>query len=1059
MALRTQYTSVSVLNEERKNFKEENERLIERIEILESGGEIGAQGFRVKDLRKQVDKLQDELFKVESSRDEYRSRVENLEKENTEVISKNEELQKLADEARSLKDEVDALRDMSDRVALLEGSCETYKKRLEELSLLRKQVKILEEKNTEYMHQIMELEEEVKKSGTWRPQLDLYKKQVSDLHQKLNDESKKTDRQIFENKKLIEKLEAVTQEKERVLHERDMLKETNEDLKLTFTQAINTSSPGSKLLSDSDLDVLGLPPEIREKLRRLQHENTLLKKKASDSATESDPILQSLLNDLQERHDKLLQENRWEKFSPPSPRSLFYSPRWPSLGKMGSNFDPFLLKSNSKKVNLLKRNLKWASESDLLILRQPPHTNLMNLWSLNAVNSKRKFSTPSDKSLTLPTPTTHNGKDNPIVIHHIHEFKMAPSPTNEDSGCCRTSPSSCEGCEDHRLSGSYGIRTPDFGNTLDSANQEKSLSPTVLHHSHPSHNTTNISSHPPPHLFCSSHNKPGSEVTETKHLKPNNLVIPVTSSNHVTNSSSVINHSPNSQTVEPNIIISESSRPNLTISIPINNRQNSLPSKPEPPDSPTPHNSPRLPHSIHNNRLKGSKLPVSVVSASYSSGLQDIPILSNNKIENLNSVSCEEIKVRNKRFLPEKVSPPPSNLGNSTRSSKPKPFLETDLDSDIILPNRYRSDMRETNIDRIANKLKSGINKVRSKSLEKYKVNNSESTTPKTKVSDNVFIQDEEPVSSISENKPIIPVENLRPLGRSSCTSLKENLNSNKENNRSLGALKIPHFIECTCSPKDRLPNSSSCHTLQSPTSSSPRRESNKKPEVTLITDTLFTHFVVSPKKNSSESGKGKSESSPCISNVQSHSTSVNNYNDQRAKSEKEISTFSDTDTDLELVENRLVSSGYGAPLVSSESNTSILYLENYNKNTHYTDIDPSASEYCTETETEFDPRQFKLSTLTAAYPRKPGRRQSKRQSDRGETKPLADKNVSDTDALIGISTLPVVCIGSTPKKKKKVVLTSKNKILNGGVIKVKNKTTKAVFAETFNAMFTFCTP
>ncbi|RXG70251.1 Protein Hook-like protein 3 [Armadillidium vulgare] len=586
--------------------------------------------------------------------------LENLEKENTEVINKNEELQKLADEARSLKDEVDALRDMSDRVALLEGSCETYKKRLEELSILRKQVKILEEKNTEYMHQIMELEEEVKKSGTWRPQLDLYKKQVSDLHQKLNDESKKTDRQIFENKKLIEKLEAVTQEKERVLHERDMLKETNEDLKLTFTQAINTSSPGSKLLSDSDLDVLGLPPEIREKLRRLQHENTLLKKKASDSATESDPILQSLLNDLQERHDKLLQENRWEKFSPPSPRSLFYSPRWPSLGKMGSNFDPLFLKSNSKKVNLLKRNLKWASESDLLILRQPPHANLMNLWSLNAVNSKRKFSTPSDKSLTLPTPTTHNGKDNPIVIHHIHEFKMAPSPTNEDSGCCRTSPSSCEGCEDHRLSGSYGIRTPDFGNTLDSgvsemfrclspvipsiveectthhmsdilpaiANQEKSLSPTVLHHSHPSHNTTNISSNPPPHLFCSSHNKPGSEVTETKNLKPNNLVIPVTSSNPVTNSSSAINHSHNSQTVEPNIIISEPSRPNLTISIPINSRQNSLPSKPEPPDSPTPHNSPRLPHSIHNNRLKGSKLPVSVVSASYSSGLQDIPILS-----------------------------------------------------------------------------------------------------------------------------------------------------------------------------------------------------------------------------------------------------------------------------------------------------------------------------------------------------------------------------------------------------------------------------------------------
>lgn len=57
-------------------------------------------------------------------------------------------------------------------------------------------------------------QQEVKKSGTWRPQLDLYKKQVAELHQKLADEAKKTDRQIFENKKLAEKMEAITQEKD-----------------------------------------------------------------------------------------------------------------------------------------------------------------------------------------------------------------------------------------------------------------------------------------------------------------------------------------------------------------------------------------------------------------------------------------------------------------------------------------------------------------------------------------------------------------------------------------------------------------------------------------------------------------------------------------------------------------------------------------------------------------------------------------------------------------------------------------------------------------------------
>lgn len=54
----------------------------------------------------------------------------------------------------------------------------------------------------------------MKKSGTWRPQLELYKKQVGELHQRLAEEAKNTDRQAFENKKILEKMEALTQEKD-----------------------------------------------------------------------------------------------------------------------------------------------------------------------------------------------------------------------------------------------------------------------------------------------------------------------------------------------------------------------------------------------------------------------------------------------------------------------------------------------------------------------------------------------------------------------------------------------------------------------------------------------------------------------------------------------------------------------------------------------------------------------------------------------------------------------------------------------------------------------------
>lgn len=305
---------ISVLKEDKNTLSSENERLVGRLEAWEAGADLGAGSsstLRYKDLRKQIEGLQDELFKAETSRDEYRSRAEVLELKNQEVQTKNEELQQLADQARTLKDEVDVLREMSERAVVYEGTMETYKKKLEELSDLKRQVRILEEKNSDYMQQNMELEEEVKKSGTWRPQLDMYKKQVGELHQRVAEEAKKTDRQIFENKKLAEKMEALVQERDRLAKERDGLKETIEELKChisTITSPDTASRPPSDL---SDVDLLdAVPHEFRERLMRLQYENSVLKKAAEGGSSEQLPMLQTLVADLQERQASLTQENR-----------------------------------------------------------------------------------------------------------------------------------------------------------------------------------------------------------------------------------------------------------------------------------------------------------------------------------------------------------------------------------------------------------------------------------------------------------------------------------------------------------------------------------------------------------------------------------------------------------------------------------------------------------------------------------------------------------------------------------------------------------------------------
>lgn len=69
-------------------------------------------------------------------------------------------------------------RHSSDKVAKLESQVDSYKKKLEDLGDLRRQVKLLEEKNTMYMQNTVSLEEELRKANAARSQLETYKRQV-----------------------------------------------------------------------------------------------------------------------------------------------------------------------------------------------------------------------------------------------------------------------------------------------------------------------------------------------------------------------------------------------------------------------------------------------------------------------------------------------------------------------------------------------------------------------------------------------------------------------------------------------------------------------------------------------------------------------------------------------------------------------------------------------------------------------------------------------------------------------------------------------------------------
>ncbi|XP_035212323.1 protein Hook homolog 3-like, partial [Stegodyphus dumicola] len=303
---------VAILLEEKNSLLSENEKLLERLNHIESFEDPSTlAGKRFQQMQQKLELLQDELFKIETGRDELKAKVENQKKEIVDLQQKNEELQRLAEESQSMKDELDVLRHTSDKINVYEATIESYKKKLEDMSDLKRQLKVLEGKNTHYMQQCMELEEELKKTVMTKTQVDMYKKQVQELQSRLSEETKRADKAEFEKKRALEKLNSIQQEKDRLVIERDSLKESLEELRCMQLQKESTHEGSGNEASMGDSELLdAVPPEIREKLIRLQHENKILKLNEGTTVDKQLTLIQSMLDDARSRINELETDNR-----------------------------------------------------------------------------------------------------------------------------------------------------------------------------------------------------------------------------------------------------------------------------------------------------------------------------------------------------------------------------------------------------------------------------------------------------------------------------------------------------------------------------------------------------------------------------------------------------------------------------------------------------------------------------------------------------------------------------------------------------------------------------
>jgi len=302
---------VNLLQEEKSNISAEYEHLQAQVGS-QGSGQPADSGIRYIELKKENETLKQELESIEATKYELQSKVDELNGQLEESEDKQSDLQKLADQSRTLKDEVDILRETSEKVTKYEGIIETYKKKLEEMGDMKRQIKYLEEKNNEYMQNNLDLEEELGKVSVKKPQLEVYKKEINELNAKLSGEHDRADKLSFENAKLIEKLETLSVEKDRILAEKNALKEMNEELRLTVEAGQHSPEYSKDIHEDPDSAMLeNIPASVKERLARLQRENRKLKSKVSSSpGTEGDGVLQNMIEDFKEREQELSKKNR-----------------------------------------------------------------------------------------------------------------------------------------------------------------------------------------------------------------------------------------------------------------------------------------------------------------------------------------------------------------------------------------------------------------------------------------------------------------------------------------------------------------------------------------------------------------------------------------------------------------------------------------------------------------------------------------------------------------------------------------------------------------------------
>ncbi|EJD02105.1 HOOK-domain-containing protein [Fomitiporia mediterranea MF3/22] len=214
----------------------------------------GAMRAEIDRLRVDLQKSEDNLSVAETELEKHRRMVDDLH-------HRVDELQLKADEAVRLKDQVDEYRHAADKLQKTENVMEKYKKKLEESADLRRRIKALEEQNASLVDKNASLEEEYRKVSSFKPLLESYKYQISDLETKSSEKNKEIDGLKFELEQARTLLKISAEERQKDSEALELYQERVKELELMSVRPVSKPARKNSSAADDTAEPLGTPTQ------------------------------------------------------------------------------------------------------------------------------------------------------------------------------------------------------------------------------------------------------------------------------------------------------------------------------------------------------------------------------------------------------------------------------------------------------------------------------------------------------------------------------------------------------------------------------------------------------------------------------------------------------------------------------------------------------------------------------------------------------------------------------------------------------------------------------